>query len=153
MITAVVGAPGSGKSTVVPLLRELLPSHVIVDWDDFMAPAAALAGCDIPTHPETWPAYRQLVRSVLDSLAGQPVVLLGVGTPAELAGWPIGAWLVLDCCDQERRRRLSQAGRSADAPGAVADAAQYRSLGLPVVDTSVKAPPEVADELARHLAC
>jgi hypothetical protein len=152
VISVVLGAPGSGKSTVVPLLKDLLPSHVIVDWDDFMTPAAALAERDIRTHPETWPAYRQLVRSVVDCLAGWPVVLVGVGTPDELQGWPVSSWLVLDCSDRERSHRLKQAGRSADAPDAVADAAQYRSLGLPVVDTSGKAPLEVAHELARRLA-
>jgi broad-specificity NMP kinase len=152
VITAVLGAPGSGKSTIAPLLRDLLPSYVIVDWDDFMTPAAALAGRDIRTHPETWPAYRQLVRSVLDSLPNQRVVLIGVGTPDELVGWPIGAWLVLDCSDRERCRRLTQAGRSADAPHAIADAAEYRSLGLPVLDTSAEAPLDVATEVARRLA-
>ncbi len=152
MITAVLGAPGSGKSAVVPLLRALLPSFVIVDWDDFMTPAAALAGRDIPGHPETWPAYRQLVRSVLDIVADQPVILLGVAAPDDLHGWPIASWLVLDCADQERWHRLSQAGRAADAPDAVADAAEYRSLGLPVIDTTALAPGEVAAELARRLA-
>jgi broad-specificity NMP kinase len=77
VITAILGAPGSGKSTVARLLRVSLPSYVVVDWDDFMGPAAALAGRDIPTHPDTWPAYRQLVRSILDTVAGQQVVLLG----------------------------------------------------------------------------
>jgi hypothetical protein len=148
MITAVLGAPGSGKSTIAPLLRNRLPSYVVVDWDAFMAPAAALAGREIPAHPETWPAYRSLVRSVVDVLTGQLVVLLGVGSPGELAGWPISSWVVLDCADDERSHRLTQAGRPADAADAVADAAEYRSLGLPVVDTSGKAPEEVADELA-----
>jgi hypothetical protein len=152
MITAVLGAPGSGKSKVTPLLRALMPSHVVVDWDAFMVPAAALAGCDIRSHPETWPAYRQLVHTALDTMAGQRVVLLGVGAPDDLQGWPISSWLVLDCSDDERRRRLIQAGRVADAPEAVADAAEYRSLGLAVVDTTALTPGQVASELTRRLA-
>jgi adenylate kinase family enzyme len=40
----VLGAPGSGKSTIAPLLRELLPRHVVIDWDQFMPDASGLAG-------------------------------------------------------------------------------------------------------------
>jgi hypothetical protein len=43
-----------------------------------------------------------------------PVVLLGVCTPTELAGWPIDAWVVLDCTDQERRQRLRQRSETDD---------------------------------------
>ena len=148
VIVAVLGAPGSGKSTVIRPLRSLLPAHIIVDWDDFMEPAAALAGRDIRQDPDTWPAYRQLVRAVLDTVARWPVVLLGVGTPAELPGWPIAAWVLLDCTDEERRRRMNQAGRLNDLREAIDDARQYRTLGLPVIDTTARTPTEVAAGLA-----
>jgi chloramphenicol 3-O-phosphotransferase len=151
MITVVLGAPGSGKSTVTPLLRALMPGCIVMDWDVFMEPAALLAGRDIRSHPETWPGYRELVRTALETMAGQRVVLLGVAAPDDLEGWPISSWLVLDCTDQEQRRRLTQAGRAADASEAVADAADYRSLGLPAIDTTALTPGEVASELARHL--
>src|ERR1017187_6391625 len=36
-----------------------------------------------------------------------PVALLGVCTPNELKDWPIDAWVVLDCTDEERLRRLA----------------------------------------------
>ena len=108
MITAVLGAPGSGKSALAALLVPLLPGHAVLDWDCFMDAAAALAGRDIRQHPETWSAYRQLVRTVLSAVAPLPVVLFTVCTPDELPGWPIDAWLLVDCTDQEGRRRLSQ---------------------------------------------
>ena len=149
MIAAVLGAPGSGKSTVAGPLRTLLPGYAVVDWDDFMTPAAALAGRDIGQHPDTWPAYRDLLRTVLDDVAHLPVVLLGVSTPDELRGWPIANWIPLDCTDQERQRRLQRDGRSSDLPGAVRDARDYRSLGLPVVNTTGRTPGEVAAELVR----
>jgi chloramphenicol 3-O-phosphotransferase len=152
MITVVLGAPGSGKSTVTPLLRTLMPGCIVMDWDVFMEPAAQLAGRDIRSHPETWPGYRQLMRTTLETMAGQRVVILGVGAPDDLEGWPVSSWLVLDCTDQERRRRLTQACRAADASEAVADAAEYRSLGLPVIDTTALTPDEVASELARLLS-
>ena len=53
MIIVVLGAPGSGKTTVIEPLAALLPRHVLLDWDAFMEPAAALAGRDIRANPET----------------------------------------------------------------------------------------------------
>jgi hypothetical protein len=96
VITAVLGAPGSGKSAVAQPLAALLPNHVVLDWDIFMKPAAALAGREIIGHPETWLAYRQLVGTVVAAIAHLPVVLLTVCTPDELPGWPIGAWVLID---------------------------------------------------------
>jgi energy-coupling factor transporter ATP-binding protein EcfA2 len=148
VITTVLGAPGSGKTTVVPLLAGLLPGYVVLDWDAFMVPAAALAGRDIRSSPATWPAYRQLVRSVAGQVAHLPVVLLGGSTPAELAGWPVTAWLLLDCADQERRRRLAARDRPGETETAISDARAYRSLGLPVIDTTGLAPEAVARCLA-----
>jgi hypothetical protein len=149
VITAVLGAPGSGKSAVAEPLAALLPTHVVLDWDVFMEPAAALAGRQIVGHPETWPAYRQLVGAVVAALAHLPVVLLTVCTPDELAGWPIDVWMLLDCSDQERRQRLAgQASQDRLAEG-IHDAAEDRSLGLPVIDTTGHTPADVAADLAR----
>jgi hypothetical protein len=128
MITVVLGAPGSGKSTVTPPLRTLLPGCMVMDWDVFMEPAAQLAGRDIRSHPETWPGYRQLVRTTLDTMAGQRVVMLGVTAPDDLEGWPVSSWLVLDCTDHERRRRLIEVGRAAML--------RRRSLAPPNADRS-----------------
>jgi hypothetical protein len=147
MLTIVLGAPGSGKSTVTPVLRASLPRHVVLDWDAFMPAAEALAGRDIRTAPDLWNAYGQLVRSVVVALHPLPTVLLGVCTPDELADWPAARWVLLDCDDAERRRRLD--GRSArDVDDAVADGREYRRLGLPAVDTSSRTVETVAVELA-----
>jgi shikimate kinase len=151
VVTYVLGAPGSGKSTVARPLASLLPDHVVLDWDAFMAPASALAGQEITQHPATWSAYRQLVRVAVGAMAHLPVVLLGGCTPDELRGWPINAWVLLDCNDQERRRRL---GPQADADRlleAIEDAEQDRSLGLPVLDTTGRTPADVAAEMARFV--
>lgn len=151
MITYVLGAPGSGKTTAARPLASLLPDHVVVDWDAFMAPAAALAGRDITQHREAWPAYRQLVRVALEAMAHQPVVLLGVCTPDELEGWPIDAWVLLDCSDEDRQRRLGPTLRADRLTEALHDAAGDRSLGLPVIDTTGRTTEEVAADLARFV--
>jgi broad-specificity NMP kinase len=154
VITAVLGAPGSGKSTVAEPLASLLPTHVVLDWDAFMVPAAALAGREITQHRQTWPAYRQLVGAVVATIAHLPVVLLTVCTPDELSGWPIDAWVLLDCTDEERRQRLGQQSSPDRLAEGAQDAEAYRSLGLPVIDTTGHTPAEVAADLAqfvRHL--
>ncbi len=154
MITYVLGAPGSGKSAIAGPLAGLLPGQVVVDWDAFMVPAAALAGREIPRHRQVWPAYRQPVRAVLEAVAGLPVVLLGVCTPEALDGWPIDAWALLDCADDERRRRLGPAAwpdRLAQAIDDARAARPARSLGLPVVDTTGRTPAQAAADLARYV--
>ena len=123
----------------------------MLDWDAFMDPASALAGSGIKENPQTWPAYRQLIRAVLDVLAPRPVVLLGVCTPADLRDWPIDAWVVLDCSDEERTRRLGRRAAYNSVREAIEDAREYRSLRLPVLDSTGRTPEEVADALVRFV--
>ena len=150
MITAVLGAPGSGKSALAPVLRPLLREHVVLDWDDFMGAASALAGREVRTSRGLWPAYRQLVRSVVDAVTPTPVVLFTVCTRDELPGWPVDRWLLLDCDDVERRRRLAPRRDEGEVAAALADARAYRALDLDLrLDTTRRAVSEVAAELAR----
>jgi hypothetical protein len=53
-----------------------------------------------------------------------------------------------DCSDDERQRRLGDLD-AADVEDALADAARYRQLGLPVIDTTERTLQSVAEELAR----
>jgi hypothetical protein len=78
-------------------------------------------------------------------------VLLGVCTPDELRDWPIAAWLLLDCADDERERRLGPGYDREQLAEALADARRYRSLGLPVIDATSYAPADIAAELARFV--
>jgi hypothetical protein len=149
VISAVLGAPGSGKIMLALLLVALLPAHVVLDWDAFMSPAAMLGGRDIRQHPATWTAYRELVHTIVGVVAHLPVVLFTVSTPDELTGWPFDTWLLLDCTDQERRRRFSlQAGPG--MPGdAIRDAHGYRALGLRAIETAGWEPELVAQAIAQ----
>ena len=147
----VVGAPGSGKSTAASPLRAFLPGSVVFDWDGLMGPAGTLAGADISETPATWRTYGLLVRAVIDQILPTNIVLLGVCTPDELSDWPEGRWLLLDCSDGERRTRLATRAGSEQIKYALEDAADYRRLGLPVVDGTGLTPPEVASELARRI--
>jgi len=58
------------------------------------------------------------------------MVLLGVCTPAELDGWPIDAWVLLDCAADERRRRLTPFTAAEEVEDSVRDGREYRLLGI-----------------------
>jgi len=150
-MTYVLGAPGSGKSTIASLMPGILRSHVILDWDAFMPAASELAKRDLRRSPSTWPSYRRLVRAVVDTIQPTPLVVFGVCTPDELEGWPIDAWTLLDCSDDERQQRLGDHLSVDEIRDALADATQYRSLDLPVIDTTGKTPQAVANEVAHRI--
>jgi energy-coupling factor transporter ATP-binding protein EcfA2 len=146
VIDYVLGAPGSGKSTLVPHLRQLLPGRVVLDWDAFMDPAGELAGVPIRTTPDRWQGYADLVGSVVEAVGSVDLVLLSVCTPAELADWANGSWALLDCADDERRRRLGERDPG-EVTAALSDAAAYRELGLATVDTTGLDPAAAAAAL------
>ena len=105
-----------------------------------------LTGSDVRTDPGLWASLRELVRAVVVSMGSVPTVLLGICTPDGLADWPAARWILLECVDQERRRRL--ADRAArEIEDAIADAAEYRRLGLPTLDTSVRLVEEIVNDL------
>ena len=123
----------------------------MLDWEAFTVPATARVGREIRQHPETWCAYRELVRAVITTMARLPVVLLGVCTPAEVHGWPIDAWVLLDCADDERRRRLGLHARPDHVQDAVRDGREYRLLGLPVIDSTGRTPAAVVAVLVQFV--
>ncbi len=150
MLVYVVGAPGSGKTAVVPHLRQRLDEWVVFDWDALLGGATALAAVDVRRSPEHWARYDELVLASVAEVrrSGLSCVVLGVRTPAELAHWPVDRWILLDCDDEERGRRLVEAGRPDDRDGAISDAARDRAQGLQAIDTSAMPPEAVAEELA-----
>jgi hypothetical protein len=112
-----------------------------------MEPAGQLIGKSIRADRSAWPFYDALVRAVLEHVDGVPLVLLGVRTPDELHGWPIGAWILLDCADDERVTRLGERLGGSDLAEAIKDGQSYRNLGLPVVDSTSRTIDEVAEVL------
>jgi hypothetical protein len=124
-----------------------LAGHLVVDWDFLMEPAGQLIGRSIRTDRSAWPFYDALVRAVLEQVNDVPVVLLGVRTPDELQGWPIGAWILLDCSDDVRVTRLGERLGASDIAEAIEDGQSYRKLGLPVIDSTSRTIDEVAEDL------
>ncbi|GAB3757193.1 ATP-binding protein [Microlunatus parietis] len=151
MIGYVLGAPGSGKTTLIPHLRPRLPGWTVLDGDALMPDAERLAGAPIASTPATWPAYEGLLRTVIELVLPNPVLLLWVCTPEELQGWPGGPWLLLDCADAERQARLASRDDPAVIMEGVTDAAAYRKLGLPRVDSTERDPGDVAAEVVHKI--
>jgi len=148
----ILGAPGSGKTVIIPYLRRLLPDWIVIDWDELMLPAERLAGFPIRDSEALWKPYEALMKSVTEMLAPNPVLLLGVCTPAQLAEWPISGWTVLDVDDGERAVRLRRRGEPSHAiHEANSDAAEYRALGLRTIDVTTLTLEDAANAIATNI--
>ena len=151
----VTGASGSGKTTILPLILDRLGGECVVfdvDWlIDPMGRAARDGQVD-------WQAFRDAWLHVAHGVAqnGLATLLLGPFFPEQLDGLPGRAWvgdihyLVFDCHDDERRRRMEArpAWRNRDI-GAQIDFARWLRTNLsPVIDTGALSPAETADAVA-----
>jgi hypothetical protein len=127
----VTGAPGAGKSTVIPeLVRLQSAGLVVMDMDELLDDDGRVLGIDIadPAAAPNWPAYNALWLRITELVrrSGSPVLLLSPLVPTEL---PEGRWLHLDCPDDVRRERLAARGWSEGKINeALADAAKIRKL-------------------------
>lgn len=127
----VTGAPGAGKSTVIPeLLRLHSPGLVVMDMDELLDSDGRVLGIDIaePDAAPQWPAYNALWLRITELVrrSGTPMLLLSPLVPSQL---PEGRWLHLDCPDPVRRKRLAERGWSEERIAeALVDAAEIRTL-------------------------
>jgi hypothetical protein len=147
----VTGAPGAGKSTVIPELLRLQPGGLVVmDMDELLNDAGHVLGVDIadPAAAPRWPAYNALWLRITELVrrSGVPVLLLSPLLPSEL---PEGRWLHLDCPEDVRRVRLAERGWSAkQIEEALTDAARLRK----VVPRSVPGDGDPEETARRILA-
>ncbi len=153
-LVVITGAPGSGKTAVVPVLARLLVGAVILDIDWLLDPLSRLAGVDLAVHEPSWPAYRDAWLALAACLGGTgvPVILCGPLLPAELAPLPSRAlvdqihWIVLDCSDDVRRQRLVTRGWD----GALIAEAQHDAAVLRRLDAEIVSSDSLSlEEMAR----
>ena len=152
-LVAITGAPGSGKTVLVPVLARLLTGTVVLDWDWLLDPLSRLAGVDLTVHEPSWPAYGDTWLTLAACIGGTgvPVIVCGPLLPAELALLPSRALvaqihcIVLDCADAVRRQRLVARGwDEALIVDAQHDAAVLRQLDAEIVPSDSLSVVEMA---------
>ncbi|MEJ7689289.1 MAG: hypothetical protein WKF76_02020 [Nocardioidaceae bacterium] len=148
------GAPGAGKTTILPNLVSRAQGLIVADMDELLEDGS-LIGVPIATADarKLWPAYDRMWRRIADLVrrSGSPVLLM---RPTPSAGDLIAGqnwteptfWATLDCSDDERVRRLTARGWGGDAiADALLDAAVARDL-LPTVIRSDDTEPSTLTE-------
>ena len=147
------GPWGAGKTTLVPLVAELLPEAVVFDWDVLLPGLSAAAGKDAHRAPSTWNGLRELwiaiVRAVL--AGGRDVRLCGPARPEDFAasGIPSIRCAYLDGADDVLARRLRARGeREADVADEFADMAALRASGHVPLRADGRTPRQLAGDVA-----
>jgi len=153
----VTGAPGSGKTSVLPyLVAAGADRFVVADMDEILTDGDLL-GITIAgsAGARSWPSYNRLWGRItmLVRRSGRPMVLL---CPLEPAQWSVEGpvlWTHLDCSDLERRRRLAERCWDDQAvEGALEDARALRSLVPDRIFTDGLRPAEVVEQVADRMA-
>lgn len=159
-----VGAPGSGKSTVGAALAQHLGT-AFADTDDAVAAAAGMPVSEVFV-VQGEPAFRALEReAVAAALAGGTGVLAvgggavaDTGTRALLTAHPLVVWLQVDTAQGVARVGLSGPrpvllgnvrGRWAEL--LAEREAWYAEVATTTVDTSGRSPQDVVDRLLQDL--
>jgi hypothetical protein len=141
----IAGAPGSGKTSLRDLLRGRVPGMTVIDMDDFLNAAGALAGANLRSNAarSLWEPYNDLCLTLAASVvqSGVDLLLLTPLCPSEVDRSPVRSmlpthieWAVLDCDDGTRHRRLRDRGDALESiDEALTDARQLRELGCVVI--------------------
>ena len=164
---ALIGLPGSGKSSVGPLLGEALQAP-FVDVDQVLEESSGWSPGDWVEN-RGWETFRSAesvtLESLHKSLQSQSDVILGCGGGVVeisrnreiLKEW-ICVWL--DASDEVLLDRTRDSSRPLQPGMAHAESARqlrsrreqwYRELGVEAVDTSDLEPGEVVAEVLKHL--
>lgn len=146
----VAGAPGVGKTTLLPALVEAADGEVVFDTDELLEDGS-LIGVPIATAEAApiWPAYNRMWERILNAVrrAGHPVIFLST-VPDEHELTEDVRWAGLDCADELRRTRLEARGwTEEEIEDAMADAKALRTL----IPTRFDTDDQDAHALARRI--
>jgi hypothetical protein len=156
----VTGAPASGKTLAVQEFLKLKSEFITFDIDWLAESASVLAGKPIYFESSTWEPYGKIWWEVLHSIYRNnrtPVFFAPIdqrdidanGAPEWCSGIE---WLLLDCDDETRRRRIAARDRDpVRETGAFEDAAYMRAMVNKRVDTVKLSPREAAEAILEWL--
>lgn len=152
MLLCASGGFGSGKTTLLPHLVTALPGVVVAETDELLEDGHLLGVliADDSAEP-SWPAYRRMWKRILDLplRAGVPVLFLTSALPDEIGAPEPARWVLLDCADEERVRRLRERGwDEAQIDAAVGDAGRARTQIADVIPTDTASHAETAAAIA-----
>ncbi len=153
----VTGVPGAGKTTTLNAFLGLQTEYIAFDIDWLAEAASKLAGKDIYSNSSTWTPYGLLWFEVLHAIYknGRTPVFFTPNDPQDLeqSGEPAWCssveWLLLDCDDRTRRKRLGQRPDWTEAMimEAQIDAQILRQSVPLIVDTGLLSPDEAAAKI------
>ncbi|MEM7031451.1 MAG: shikimate kinase [Chloroflexota bacterium] len=157
----VTGAPGAGKSTTIRAFIALKTTYLAFDID-WLAPAAsALAQKNIYFEPATWKPYADLWFEVLHAIYknGETPLFFSPNSPQDMTHFRVPSWcedmqwLLLDCDDEVRRKRLAlrQNWTQTRVAEALEDAQELRQSIAQHVNTGTQSPHEVAKQILAWL--
>ena len=133
LLHLILGPWASGKSTLVKRLAELLPEHVVFDWDLIIPGLSLTADRDVFTDPSTWKGLHVTWFAIISAVlrGGHDVVLCCWVEPGEIPSDVIDQEHIrvafLDCPDDVLRARLSARGESVEnIHDEIAEAAKLR---------------------------
>jgi hypothetical protein len=153
----VSGAPGTGKTALIPHLAEHAEGLVVLDMDDLLEDGRHL-GIPIatPSAATVWPAYNRLWLRLTGLIrrSGIAVLLLCPLLPPEVGAAGIDFddgtvhWALLDCAPAEQARRLRDRGwTGAEIDDAIQDAEQARKQITPAFRTDLARPEATARDV------
>lgn len=153
-ICLVTGAPGSGKTATVEALLKQRNGFLVFDMDWLLGAASQLAEKSVQFDPSTWQPYGELWFEFLLMICknAQTPILFGPidekGIPQFVAEGVKLEWLLLDCADEVRIKRLKRRNWSEKKiEEALLDAAELRREIVLSSDTGLKSLDDVVNEI------
>lgn len=151
----ITGPWASGKTSLIPHLKRLLPECVVFDWDMIIPGLSAASQKDVYTDPSTWDGLRETWLAVVEAiLSGErDVVLCGPLNPDAFDSSRLTAASVrcayLDWNDETLSDRLRARGVSeADLAEELSMAANLRASSYDAVSGLERDPQQLARAVA-----
>jgi hypothetical protein len=154
MLHLLAGPWGSGKTSLVPHLRQLLPEVVVFDWDVLLPGLSQAAATDPYTDSSTWHGLEAMWTAIVGAVlsGGRDVLLCRPAEPEVFVQHGIPSHSIrcayLDCADEILAERLRNRGETdediAEELAAMANLRRSCHKPLPVAG---RTPEQLAEDV------